>query len=195
MILVLSNWCLFIGYSDTFRTHISNYDWFLKYSRGVWMQFIANSFHESNNHVTKRKSGVVLIFIIREFEECLKTKADGSSAVQCRNEDDLVVVLDLVLQLAAQLPVLIVDEHQDPRPDGSAPDEHVRVLFDHVQLDPVQQGLHAPVGFTFFREWESDWMLLLMIEHQFCSSSEFQSNVHDRPGELAETRRHRCELA
>lgn len=56
--------------------------------------------------------------------------------MECRYKEDVVALLHLVLILALQLPVCLIDEHQDPRPPFKG---------QHVFRCLLTSGLHGVV--------------------------------------------------
>lgn len=63
------------------------------------------------------------------FAKVLGLTEEPSAAVQCGDEEDAVLVLQLVVQLPQQFPVGIINQHQDSWPHTVSLDEQLWPLF------------------------------------------------------------------
>ncbi len=65
-------------------------------------------------------------------------------AVEGGDKCDDVALLQQVVQLTEQLPVLVVDQHQDARADALALEEQFRPLLQQVVADPGEEATQRP---------------------------------------------------
>ena len=86
------------------------------------------------------------MYIFLQFKrEITRTPASRLSPMQSRNEDHIVPLLQLILKLPQQLPVRVIDQHQDARPHRVVFQEQLWSLLEQVVPHPEQEQLQGPL--------------------------------------------------